>query len=331
MESSVAVASYPTPPHTNRKSLFPWARLVPPPPLPPAVRVPSTSHTRGNGKLMTRNYSVRAEGMGAPSIRNTDLAGASRGGAKVKGRKSNSRGCGASAVAQDRPVSRICRFPTLWFRGVHAIRRSSGAGRVLASLVTRARGPGVLANGSYASGFRRVTARVRGPQVPIARFCDGFGGGGTGVVGGMRLVLWCGFRIHGAHALCLSVGSPVESSTTPRRDSCADRDHETTAGPHVGRRNQQRLVTGCRSESFHMRLQCESQKDCPRTIDQLTGRWSVGSRSALADLISHVHTRTTTPPYDYVVVQHCIRGLWTSSGGGSHFPVDQMPRGSTRY
>lgn len=173
MESSVAVASYPTPPHTNRKSLFPWARLVPPPPLPPAVRVPSTSHTRGNGKLMTRNYSVRAEGMGAPSIRNTDLAGASR--AKVKGRKSNSRGCGASAVAQDRPVSRICRFPTLWFRGVHAIRRSSGAGRVLASLVTRARGPGVLANGSYASGFRRVTARVRGPQVPIARFCDGFG------------------------------------------------------------------------------------------------------------------------------------------------------------
>lgn len=62
------------------------------------------------------------------------------GGPRVKGRKSNSRGCGASAVAQERPVSRIYRFPTLWFRGARAIRRSSGAGRVLASLVARARG-----------------------------------------------------------------------------------------------------------------------------------------------------------------------------------------------
>lgn len=64
------------------------------------------------------------------------------------------------------------------------------------------------------------------------------------MVGGVRLVLWCGFRVHGAHAPRLSVGSPVESSTTPRRDSWADRHHETAAGPHVDRRNQQRLLTG---------------------------------------------------------------------------------------
>ena len=148
MESSVAVASCPTPPHTNCKSLFPWARLV----LPSRPSTQYLPYPRQREANDAELIASGRKGLGASiHSRHGPDRGRRRGGQNRTVEKANRECYGASAVVQDHtPFPHICRFRRSGSACARAIWRSSGAGRVLASLVARARGPGVLADGSHA-------------------------------------------------------------------------------------------------------------------------------------------------------------------------------------